>query len=130
MNALKVVSGKLSERAIKKWETLLSESSLGEWDFCSEEGIWRRTQSNENKEESDWRDINDGRRRMLHYKHVYDLIEINQEKFLVIKESYIWVHYLLPEEELRELRDNIKNFLRQGGVGWKIKARGFSVAVI
>ena len=66
-----------------------------------EEGIWRRTQSFKNKEESGWKNPSDCRRRMLHYQHRFD-VDFTKKKYdLLLKESYLFINYCLPFSELQ-----------------------------
>jgi len=111
MNVPFEVSRTLSLSAIKKWEVLGRESIRGNWDFTCEEGLWRRSQDEQNRVFSSWQDTFDVRRRIVHFKNQYAVIN----KVLELKQTYLWVHYLLPADEIQEQADVIEQGLHFGG---------------
>ena len=111
-----VVLENLSEEQMKKWKNFYAETETH--NPRTEEGIWRRTQEKQNKDESGWKNPNDCRRRMLHYFHCFDIQENKHHKFdLVLKESYLWINLSLLSSEIDELESCM---LESAQNGWKI----------
>lgn len=72
---------------------------------CSiRENIWRRHQTEENKEVSGWSNVNDQRRRLIHFRDKYGIIGNN---FCLI-ETYLYVNMFLPKNEIEEYLPTLK----------------------
>ncbi len=79
-----------------------------------EEGIWRRTQDEENKKDSGWKSSKDQRRRMVHYQHEFDVIKRKDgSKDLVLNKSYLWVSVCLPSREILEYKKALKEISKE-----------------
>lgn len=101
----------LTEEDLKIWDSYYKEPSA-QIDRKIEEGIWRRTQCFENKEESCWKDPSDSRRRMLQYKHQFDLLQDSSGKSsIALVDTYLWIHYCLPIEEANVYLNKITTLL-------------------
>lgn len=72
------------------------------------EGVWRRTQNEENARLSGWKSSSDARRKIVHY---IDRFDLEGNKF-VLTEPYLWVHYTFPKKEIAEFMETIKAALR------------------
>lgn len=102
---------KISEEHWKKYYDL----PQGEWNRKIEEGLWRRTQEFNTRRQSGWKNLDDKRRRMIHYLHTYDLV--NNElgtKDLALIETYVWIHLCFPSSEINEYSNNIREALIKG----------------
>ncbi|TCJ80386.1 UNVERIFIED_ORG: hypothetical protein BDK47_1744 [Anoxybacillus amylolyticus] len=110
-----IVYSNLSPKLIERWEKYYNNPT-NEYDRKVEEGLWRRTQSEENKEESGWKSDLDARRRMLHYRHHYDVItDNNGNSHLALVGTYLWLHLCFPEDELEDYKKSISVGLEIGG---------------
>lgn len=112
-----VVMKDLDFTDIHNWEKYYKTPS-SQIDHRIEEGLWRRTQVNENKEESGWRGEHDCRRRMVQYKHTYDLVQYGNESCIALVDTYIWLHYCLPENEANSYINKIQQILCSGS--WEL----------
>jgi len=86
------------------------------YDYRIHEGVWRRTQEECNKASSGWRDEHDARRRLLQFRHHFEMTEDQLGRSaLCIARSYLWLHYRLPAQELEQLRTAVSNALLRSG---------------
>ncbi|MCP1161336.1 hypothetical protein [Bacillus infantis] len=103
----------LSPYQIDAWKKFY-EKPNNQVDRKVEEGLWRRTQCFENKVESGWGNSNDCRRRMLQYKHTYDLLRDNNENpYIALVDTYTWIHYCLPNVEASRYLTKIFSLLKE-----------------
>lgn len=96
---------KCDESKTRKWQDHLKTYGA--------EGLWRRTQSAENKIQSGWRTEKDARRKVLHY--FYDM-DIERESFL-LKNIFLWVCYTFPQREIERYELRIKRIIQE--FGWR-----------
>jgi hypothetical protein len=66
-----------------------------------EEGIWRRTQTKDNAEESNWTSPTDQRRRVVHYLHDFNLAKRGEQFDLEMIRSYVFYSLSLPREPMQ-----------------------------
>jgi hypothetical protein len=76
-----------------------------------EEGIWRRTQDVSNVEQSNWLPGNDGRRRIVHYRYRYDVVD----DVLAMVEFYLYNCVTYPADEIETYHERIGAWLASGG---------------
>jgi hypothetical protein len=106
----------LTENQIKHWQHFYNHPIVVSRNKKIEEGLWRRTQNYENKEQSGWKNEEDKRRRMVHYQYAYDLIEESSTQImLTIVDFYIWWHICMPECEVSVYSEHIYASLQLGG---------------
>src|SRR5687768_13028200 len=80
-----------------------------------EDGVWRRTQSALNATRSQWASDSDARRRMVQYRHRFDLHDRRKDPALCLVDTYVWVETCLPREELDEMSTAIVHAASAGG---------------
>jgi len=80
------------------------------------EGMWFRTQNEQNKQLSGWKDKNDRRRRILHFYDNYNVVKTSESNTLVMDSSYLYISNTLPEDELSSYLDFIKNELNKENI--------------
>lgn len=76
-----------------------------------EEGIWRRTQDSSNIEQSNWLPGNDGRRRIVHYRYRYDVVD----DVLAMVEFYLYNCVTYPADEIDTYHEQVGTWLAAGG---------------
>lgn len=103
----------LTEVHINRWKNFYRHPLILSRNACIEEGLWRRTQTEGNKEASGWKTAQDKRRRMLHYEYKYDLLELSHE--LVMTKFYLWWHVCMPKTEIDIYSQFIYSSLQFGG---------------
>lgn len=74
--------------------------------------LWRRTQEQENRALSGWRDHNDARRRMIHCKDTYSILGEGEDLALGIVESAVWLQTVSPHDETSEYLQQLSNSLQ------------------
>jgi len=80
------------------------------------EGLWRRTQSEINKDKSGWQKSGDCRRRIVHYFDGYRLTPQGKNNFsLSVFSPYVWLHLGMPEEEINQYYNQAINALKKTG---------------
>lgn len=75
----------------------------------SREGIWRRHQCFENKELSDWVSEKSKKRRIIHYKDNYNVIDND----FFLESSYLYHHLFLPTKECQKDINEIYSLLNK-----------------
>lgn len=105
-----VVNSDIGKMNYDKWNKNYKIILRGRKCF-EEESLWRRTQEKCNKEFSGWKTEEDKRRRMVHYKHSFDVIKKGKYFNFCLVKTYLWIHLYLPEFEIKEYEDNIKLLL-------------------
>jgi hypothetical protein len=103
----------LNDRLLLRWKTYYAVATSR--DRKLEEGLWRRTQEPENANESGWRAAGDGRRRLLHYRYTYDVVERLDAPVLCLATLYIMYCVTYPEEDLARVHAGIIQALQAGG---------------
>lgn len=91
---------------------LTTESFLQTWSkfygangFHSQSGVWRRTQSEANREKSGWTNPRDARRRLVQYEVRFAKFGGLASEVVRVEAFHLWIHLALPEAELdHELR--------------------------
>lgn len=78
------------------------------------EGVWRRTQEEENARFSGWKGPADARRKIVHYIDLFDLQKSTEGNRLILTEPYLWVHYTFPKKEIAEFLGKIERSFK----GW------------
>jgi len=111
------VIGNLSASDVEKWHRFYKKPIICSRNSCCEEGLWRRTQNVKNREQSDWEKSDDMRRRMVHYKYGYDLIQDEKQKrfHLGIFDFYLWWHVCFPRDEISIYLNIFYSSLQFGG---------------
>ncbi|QCX82239.1 hypothetical protein C9F11_43295 (plasmid) [Streptomyces sp. YIM 121038] len=87
-----------------------------------EEGIWRRTQDPANATQSGWSTDDNGRRRIVHYRHRYALDHTQPVPRLVLGQLYLYHSLTGPAEEMDTWRKDIDAWLHTGG--WTASTSG------
>jgi len=88
-----------------------------------EEGIWRRTQEAANADQSNWSTDDDGRRRIVHFRYRYDVVD----GVLAMVEFYLYNCLTYPIDEIGKYHQQILGWLGSGGweaVGGDVWALG------
>lgn len=105
----------LSKEYMERWTQYYVQPS--DRKRTQEEGIWRRTQTPYNAEESGWTCPSDQRRRIVHYLNDFDAIQYDEQMALVISRIYLYYSLSLPCDEIEFDRIRLFDALAQGG--WK-----------
>lgn len=103
----------LSDEQVIRWQHYYREAS--DRDRRREEGIWRRTQTEMNADESGWRGPADQRRRIVYYDHEYEFQNGGSSADLVLKYSFVYYSLTLPGTELAADIERIAQALAGGG---------------
>lgn len=77
------------------------------------EGCWLRNQRPENAKTSGYIDETTRRRRYIHFYDTYCLIKENNKNYLSICDSYMYISNTLPNKELDEYLEKIKQILNK-----------------
>jgi hypothetical protein len=134
-----IVKKDLSKDELNTWSTVYEKHDECR-DRTMEEGLWRRTQDERNKDLSGWGSDEDKKRRLIHYYYKYDVSKTEKGGDLVLKDFYLWVFYTLPESQdlfeaidfenrIKEtkwdiaLRNNNNMILHQGGLHLHVQKR-------
>jgi len=83
-------------------------------DRTVEEGLWRRTQEKANAQQSGWQSPLDARRRILHYRYKFNVVQATGPR-LAVEDVYLYYSTALPKSELAEVVDLIQESIRLGG---------------
>lgn len=89
-----------------KWRKFYNRTVNGH-DCFKEEGLWRRSQEEINKEHSGWSAFNDKRRRIIHYEHEFCVRKRGDVYNFFLNKVYIWINLCLPFLEIDEYFMNI-----------------------
>lgn len=107
----------LDETSLATWEKVFLPSKGTKLDKTVEESLWRRTQSEKNKNVSGWNDENDKARKILYYRHEYDVLDADGNKQLALTSTYVYYSLTLMETQIKEYGEMIYSELKSGG--WK-----------
>jgi len=89
-----IVKKNLTDLEIKNFDNRFRTSN--DFDCSIRENVWRRHQTEENKSLSGWNKVDDCRRRLIHFRDKYDVIDNN---FCLI-DAYIYINLTLPFDEI------------------------------
>lgn len=106
-------------KACSFWDKTLLPTKGTTIDKTIEESLWRRNQSESNKNMSGWTSESDKRRKIVYYKHQYDVIKNKSKKYrnLVLKSTYVYECFTLPNKEIVKYK---KSLLLSTNIGnWK-----------
>ncbi len=102
----------LSQKEARRWQEHFAVPDA-ERERIIEEGLWRRTQELSNASESGWRTNADAKRRLLHYRYQFDLLDGHPIR-LAIKDIYVFFSLALPVTELRPQIASVLHALNVG----------------
>lgn len=104
-----------SKKIIKVWNNIYAKTKGSKKDKTIEESLWRRTQDYRNKKVSGWSGAKDKRRKVVYYRHEYDLLKSSSGKqFIGLVGTYVYICLTLPEKELSEYEEMISGALKKG----------------
>lgn len=113
------VCTKVSKEIIRIWNRVYAKSKGTSNDKTVEESLWRRTQDVRNKNVSGWKNINDKRRKVVYYRHEYDLLQSSDGAPLIgLVGTYVYICLTLPRNEIKEYKKLINNSLKRGN--WEL----------
>lgn len=107
----------LDDEAIKAWNQVFAPSKGTDKDKTVEESLWRRTQSEANKDQSGWASPADKNRKILYYRHEYDLVG---GKIALIN-TYVYFSITMKDPQYKNYNDMITNNLSRA---WKPTGEG------
>lgn len=103
------------EKVIKTWDDVYAKSKGTRNDKTVEESLWRRTQDIRNRNVSGWKDKNDKRRKVVYYRHEYDLDKSGGVPVVVLAGTYVYACLTLPKNEIEEYVGVLSSSLKRGG---------------
>ncbi|OGK17287.1 hypothetical protein A2774_03725 [Candidatus Roizmanbacteria bacterium RIFCSPHIGHO2_01_FULL_39_12c] len=106
----------LNEKLVNRWHTQFEASGN-----TNLEGLWRRTQNRENKDESGWSPT-DQRRRIVHYIDQYDLVRHPEDVGLGLITPYLWREVVSPSDEIAKYLELLRADLNRRR--WEKKESG------
>jgi hypothetical protein len=112
-----VVIQELTDRQLERYRRHVDSDESG-WHRKWTESIWRRHQHPSNARLSGWTSAGDTKRRLIHFYDEYDV----EGRSFVLRNSYVWINWTLPEEHIDEYRSAIREGLLRGG--WTRKELG------
>jgi len=116
-----IIIPEMSERQLWRYRNHIDSDASG-WHRRWTESIWRRHQHPSNARLSGWKSPEYQKRRIIHF---YDEYGVEGRSF-ALRNTYLWMHVSLPEEDIIEYETVIREGLREGG--WRAdgaeKARG------
>lgn len=105
----------LTARQRSAWDQHFSVAGA-ERDRRIEEGLWRRTQELENRTTSGWVSPKDRRRRILHYRFEFNVVDNGLEYgSLAVVDTYLYYSIALPHEEVLRQSAHLREALAAGG---------------
>lgn len=110
----------LDKEALHTWETIFAPSKGTKNDKTVEQSLWRRNQTEANKEMSGWTDPSDKARKILYYKHEYDVVDVKDEKHLAVISSFVYFAVTLKADQLAEYKNQVYEGIKKGN--WKKEA--------
>jgi hypothetical protein len=105
-----VVIDELTDAQLDRYHRHINSDASG-WHRKWTESIWRRHQHGSNARLSGWKAEGDSKRRLLHFYDEYDVVG----RAFVLKNSYLWVNWTLPAENIDEYRVALASGLARGG---------------
>ncbi|GGS38139.1 hypothetical protein Snoj_27950 [Streptomyces nojiriensis] len=109
------VIDQLDEEQLQKWHDFYGLTA--DRPRYQEEGIWRRTQQEETADNSGWTGSGDARRRIIHYRHQFGLVDTTGAPALAMTELYVYHSVAAPHDEIHEAWEQNHLMLAEGG--WK-----------
>jgi len=107
----------LDENSINVWNDVFLPTKGSNNDKTVEQSLWRRNQTERNKEMSGWSGPNDKARKILYYKHEYGLTSVEGKQHLALLSTYIYFCLTLPKDKLRHYMNAIEKGISLAG--WK-----------
>lgn len=102
-----IIDKKLTDEQLDVWHKVFGPSKNKNNDKTIEESLWRRTQSEKNKHQSGWENDNNKNRKIVYYRHEYDLINNR----LALIDSYVYFCITMEESRyqnyLKMISDNL-----------------------
>lgn len=117
-----IVEKNIGKRNCEKWQKFYNKN-IGGRDCFKEEGLWRRSQEEVNKEHSGWGAFCDKRRRIVHYEHEFFVKRRNNKCSFLLKKTYLWISLSLPNREIDDYLKKIEKDLKNS-FWWKKEKRG------
>ncbi|MDE2399987.1 MAG: hypothetical protein KGL67_03195 [Patescibacteria group bacterium] len=93
------------------------------------EGIWRRTQAKENKNESKWKSEKDRRWRVVHFIDNYDIACKGKIAELLLKGVYLKINHSLPKHEAEKIFKKMVASLKNKNITYKTTKQGLSASL-
>ncbi|MCJ1680481.1 hypothetical protein MTF65_24670 [Streptomyces sp. APSN-46.1] len=109
------VIDQLDEAQLRKWHDFYGVTA--DRPRYEEEGIWRRTQQEETASNSGWTGEGDARRRIVHYRHQYGLVDTTAAPSLAMTQMYLYHSVAAPRDEIDVAWEQNHIMLAEGG--WK-----------
>ncbi|MFD8141772.1 hypothetical protein [Streptomyces sp. NPDC059708] len=109
------VIDQLDEDQLRKWHDFYGVTA--DRPRFEEEGVWRRTQQEETAANSGWTGEGDARRRIVHYRHQYGLVDTTAAPALAMTQMYLYHSVAAPRTEIEEAWEQNHAMLAEGG--WK-----------
>ena len=105
-----ILDQELNIDELKIWRTVFRPSKGTKHDKTVEESLWRRTQSEANKHQSGWQSDADKNRKIVYYRHEYDLIGNK----LALIDTYIYFAITMEESKYngyaKMIRHNLQTY--------------------
>ncbi|NCT55650.1 hypothetical protein GW755_02270 [bacterium] len=104
------VKSDLGPKALSFWNNILLPTKGSAVDKTIEESLWRRNQSESNKKMSGWTKESDKRRKIVYYKHQYNVIQKKSIKYpgsLILESTYIYECFTLPSKEIIKYKKSL-----------------------
>lgn len=93
----------LDPEDVSVWNKVFRPTKGTSHDKTVEQSLWRRTQSEANKGHSDWKSDKDKNRKIVYYRHKYDLVD----EQLYLTNTYIYVAITMEKQKFEEYRKMI-----------------------
>lgn len=97
-----VLKTKLDDDSISVWNNVLLKTRGTGNDKTIEQSLWRRNQNERNKEMSGWKSSGDMARKIVYYKHHYDMTGFEDKERLELTSTYVYVALTLKSKDLDE----------------------------
>jgi hypothetical protein len=95
-----LLKAKLDSESIDVWNNVLLTTRGTTNDKTVEQSLWRRTQTERNAAVSGWKEESDKGRKIVYYKHKYDMIEVKGKKHLALMSTYVYIALTLKTKDL------------------------------
>lgn len=99
---LLVAGVEIDAETLDVWNKVFLPTRGSENDKTVEQSLWRRNQTEKNKLVSGWNKDGDKARKIVYYKHQYDLIDFSGERKLALVSTYIYIALTLRKGALRQ----------------------------
>lgn len=115
-----VIASQEKQKGLENWNKQFVSTGR-----CEHEGVWRRTQSEQNKEKSLWSSDFDQRWRVVHFLDNYDIFVKSNKSYLVLKGVYLKINHSLPKKESEDLLSRILKEVKSSGLKYTETSNGF-----